>query len=210
MKNGEQSFSMGHWQPGFNGRHMAVCAWHEDKLIAFATIWTSGDGTEWMLDLMRQLPEVPNGTMHALLVEAIEMAREAGARRFNLCMAPLSGLEEADPVTSLSLAGHRIFKDMNHRHGLQGMQRFKDIFRPEWLTRHIAVPNMLLLPEALLASYLLVHRRSVPGESASARTPWMRPADSGIMQEPMDPNETAETNEPVEGEAAKKRGERAA
>lgn len=205
MKGGEQSFSMGHWQPGFNARHMAVSAWHQNRLIAFATVWTSGDGTEWMLDLMRQLPEVPNGAMHALLVEAIEMAKEAGAQRFNLCMAPLSGLEQADPVTRLSRAAHRVYADMNHRHGLQGMQRFKDIFRPEWMTRHVAVPKMLLLPEALLASYLLVHRQAAPAESTSLRTPWMRPLGAGNMQEFADLEE-----EPASGETTKEAGERAA
>lgn len=158
----EQSFSMGHWSRAFVARHVAICAWQEDRLIAFLTLWQSGDGSEWMLDLMRQLPDVPNGTMHRLLAEAISMAQEHGARRFNLCMAPLSGLKDCKPVTLFSHLGNHIYVTRDQDHGLQGIRRFKEIFRPEWETRYLAVRSVTAMPEALLAATRLVHRQSNP------------------------------------------------
>ena len=174
-KGGQQSFSMGHWAPAFNRRHMAVTAWQGESLIAFATVWVSGDGREWMLDLMRQRPEAPNGTMYAIMAEAIAMASEGGASSFNLCMAPLSGLDRADPPGLLSRLGHRAYTGLNHRHGLQGMRRFKEVFRPDWSARYLAVPHPLILPEALLAARQLVHRQTAPGECGGLRTPWLAP-----------------------------------
>ena len=174
-KGAEQSFSMGHWDPAFNARHMAVGAWRGEEMIGFASFWVSGDGTEWMLDLMRQRGDAPNGAMYAILAEAIAAAQEAGARRFNLCMAPLSGLERAEPATLFSRLAHRLYTGHNARHGLQGMRRFKDVFRPDWTPRHLAVARALDLPEALLAAHRLVQGGGCPQERDTPRTPWLPP-----------------------------------
>ena len=172
-KGHEQGFSMGRWDPGFNSRHMAVSAWVQERLVAFATFWVSGDGSEWMMDLMRQRPEAPNGTMYAVTADATAFARESGARRVNLCMAPLSGLEHASPATVVSRIGRLIYSRFNHRHHLQGMRRFKDVFRPDWSPRAVMVPNAASLPEALLAAHALIRGAVDPHAHESTRSPLM-------------------------------------
>jgi len=192
-KGREQSFSMGHWDPAFNSRHDAVSAWRDDRMIAFATFWISGDGSEWMLDLMRQVPDAPNGTIYAILAEAIAVARESGAASFNLCLAPLSGLNRedgADRASLLSRLGHRIYDRLNHRHGLQGMRRFKDVFRPDWTARYLAVPSRLALPEALLAAYRLVQSPGDVLACETPRTPWLRPLAGPSDPDLLDPDDT--------------------
>ena len=49
---------------------------------------------EASIDLMRHRPEAPAGVMEYLLIELMLWARSEGFERFNLRMAPLSGLGE--------------------------------------------------------------------------------------------------------------------
>ena len=189
QKGSEQGFSMGCWQPEFNGRHVAICAFRQGKIVAFSTIWVSADGKEWMLDLMRQVPDAPNGAIYAVLVEAIEMAREAQATSFNLCMAPFSGLKNCASGTWLSRLFAWLYNRFNHRHGLHGMRRFKEVFRPEWSQRYLAVPNALAVPEVLIAAHALVHRGGdILAAHETPRTPC-------LMPQPLTPEASAgETN----------------
>ena len=170
---GEQTFSMGHWAPEFATRHHATTARLDGELIAFATFWVSGDGHEWMLDLMRQQPDVPNGTMHRLLAEGASMAKAAGATHFNLCMAPLSGLKSHEPVTWMSHLGAYCATRFDHIFGLLGMRRFKQMFRPDWSPRHMAVRSRLTLAEAFLAAHQLVQGHGAPSEWETTRSPML-------------------------------------
>ena len=184
-KGHQQSFSMGHWEPRFNARHAAISAQGPRGMIAFATFWQSGDGKEWMLDLMRQGQDVPNGTMHAILAEAAKMAHEAGARRLNLCMAPLSGLDRCSPITPVSRLAQRYYDTQNHRHGLQGMRRFKEIFCPSWTPRYVAGATWLHVAEAMAAAHHLVNGSAGTEvrteERATARSPLLAlPGDAPI------------------------------
>lgn len=174
----EQSFSMGHWSPSFAARHPMFAAYLDGRLIAFLTIWTSGDGSEWMLDLMRQRSDAPNGTMHALIAAAAIAAREADVADFNLCMAPLSGLDAAEPQSWLTRAGDTIYRRYDRHHGLQGLRRFKEIFRPVWAQRYLAAPTTLDLIEALFAVHRLVHGQADPARTETERCPWLRPQQS--------------------------------
>ena len=168
-KNGiEQTFSMGHWQTGFTARHKVLVASISGDAVAFLSCWISGEGQEWMIDLMRQKPITPNGTMHALMVHAIEAARGAGARRLNLCAAPMAGLDKCTRQTAWTRIGHKFYDRLDYRHGLSGVRRFKAAFRPDWSQRYLASRNLLNAVEALNAAYSLI---SLPGQSVLYETP---------------------------------------
>ncbi|MAS42561.1 MAG: hypothetical protein CML43_05305 [Rhodobacteraceae bacterium] len=152
----ERSFSMGHWDWTFARRHELVEARKDGRLVGFVTAWTSGDGAERMLDLMRLRPDAPDGTMHALIVEAALAAQEAGAARFNLCMAPFSGLDDDPAGTRLSKIGARIYASEGDPQGLRGLRRFKEIFRPDWTARNLVCRSVLEMPAALVATHRLV------------------------------------------------------
>ncbi len=152
----EQTFSMGHWDPAFVSRHHVFEARLAEEPVAFLSVWVSGDGREWMIDLMRQTPAAPNGTMHALVVTALNAAQAARATRFNLCTAPLSGLERIAPVTWLSRLGHLAYLRLPQCRDVQGLRRFKETFRPEWEARLIVADNALGVVEALIAANILV------------------------------------------------------
>lgn len=163
----EQTFSMGHWDRDFVMRHPVFVAMLGKRPVAFVSVWVSGDGATWMLDLMRQRRDVPNGTMHALIIEAVQAAANAGAVRFNLCMAPLTGLERIEPVTGLSRAAHGLVERFARRHGLHGLRRFKEIFRPGWAPRYLVSRGGVHTAEALMAAMRLVHGKAGQGQSGA-------------------------------------------
>ncbi len=186
----ELSFSMGHWDPQFNSRHVAVVARLQGRVIAFITLWTSGDGTEWMLDLMRNAPGAPSGTMHRLVAAAIDAARERGAERFNLCAAPLSGLNREGETSLVSRIGHHFYEKYEARHGLQGLRRFKEMYRPRWSMRSVAAEGPVAMVEALWTAHLLVSRKSSHDIKGFDRVIAF-PAPTRPLVVPVEPNVTS-------------------
>ncbi|SEA69826.1 bifunctional lysylphosphatidylglycerol flippase/synthetase MprF [Rubrimonas cliftonensis] len=154
----EMTFSMGWFDVAFLSRHAVFEARRGEETLGFLSVWASGDGSEHMIDLMRLVPGGPHGVMHALTAAAIEAAGAAGAARFNLCMAPLSGLERIAPVTPLSRVGAAICGRTAAGRGLQGLRRFKEAFRPDWRPRYLVAAGPLSGALALLAVRGLVNR----------------------------------------------------
>lgn len=132
---------MGAWLPDFVARHHAFVARIDGRAAAFLTRWRSGRGEEWMVDLMRQTQDAPDGVMHALMLSAIEAAGADGAAGFNLCMSPLSGLDRLGPVTPLSRVLRHVDERGAARQGLKGLRRFKETYRPGWPPRHLVTPR---------------------------------------------------------------------
>ena len=158
----ERSFSTGHFDPVYLARFPIFEAQQAGRTCAFISLWISGDGSEWALDVMRTRSDVPSGTMHTLVTEAALAARAAGARRFNLCMAPLSGLEDSDG--RLERLGNAIYLHGRRFHGLQGLRQFKSTFRPEWEPRYLAHRTGPSVIGAAFATYRLC--RKMPGTAA--------------------------------------------
>lgn len=169
----EQTFSMGHWDPAFAARHPVFTATLDGRIVAFLTVWVSGDGREWMIDLMRLRADAPMGTMHALISEAIAAAAAAGARTFNLCMAPLTGLDRLAPVTPLSRLARAALARHPKGRELEGLRRFKDMFRPDWAPRYLAARSTLDHAEALVAAARLV--AGAARDTAPLHLSWIAP-----------------------------------
>ncbi|WP_119168976.1 bifunctional lysylphosphatidylglycerol flippase/synthetase MprF [Algihabitans albus] len=152
----ERSFSTGHFDPAYLARFPVFEARRNGQCCAFVSVWISGDGSEWALDLMRARCDVPGGTMHALVAAAALAAKQAGALRFNLCMAPLSGLEESScPVERL---GSAVYRHGGRFHSLQGLRQFKSTFRPDWEPRYLAHRPGPALIGAAFAAYRLCRK----------------------------------------------------
>lgn len=64
----------------------------EGRIAAFANLWESGDGRELSVDLMRYDPSVPSGCMEYLFAQCMLWGKEKGYQRFDLGVAPMSGL----------------------------------------------------------------------------------------------------------------------
>ena len=120
-------------------------------MIAFASLTPSYLGRrELGVDLMRQIPDAPPGTMDFLFVQMIEWARDEGYTWFNLGMAPLSGVGKsryARPDERLA----RLAYDYGSRlYNYKGVRSFKEKFHPVWQSRYIAYPLYRPLPTLLV------------------------------------------------------------
>jgi phosphatidylglycerol lysyltransferase len=165
----EKSFSLGRFDADYLEHFdLAVVLDMQDEPVAFANIWRSGDGRELSVDLMRQAPTATPGTMDFLLVQLLRHAGEHRIARFNLGMAPLSGVQGGKLAPAWARLASLAFSVEGWRYNFAGLRHYKDKFAPEWESRFIATPSGLAGWRSLLDLVGLIN------DSAPRRT---RPAD---------------------------------
>ena len=159
---GEKGFSMG----GFVERYVAEfpCALvrKEGRIVAFASLWTTPDKSEFSMDLMRYCDEAPKNVMDFLFVELFQWGREAGYQAFDFGMAPLAGMLDRPLAPILSRMGRLLFERGEDIYNFQGVRRYKDKFDPTWIPRYIAGPSKWSIP-ILLADVGLLSSGGVSG-----------------------------------------------
>ncbi|HEY5410149.1 MAG TPA: GNAT family N-acetyltransferase [Caulobacteraceae bacterium] len=171
---GEKGFSMG----GFVERYVAEfpCALvrREGRIVAFASLWTTPDKSEFSMDLMRYCDAAPKNVMDFLFVELLQWGRTAGYRAFDFGMAPLAGMLDRPLTPLLSRIGRLLFERGEEIYNFQGVRRYKDKFDPSWAPRYIAGPSKWSIP-ILLADVGLLSSGGVSG--LTRRTPAAPVAD---------------------------------
>jgi phosphatidylglycerol lysyltransferase len=154
----EKSFSLGYFHPPYLEYFPAGVVRQNGKMLAFVNIWLSAEKEELSLDLMRFLPEAPNGVMDYLFLSLILWGKKEGYRRFNLGMAPLSGLANRDLAPMTTRLGALVFGYGGHFYNFKGLRQYKEKFDPVWEPRYIASPGGLALPQVLANIASLVSR----------------------------------------------------
>ncbi len=162
----EKGFSLGFWSETYLNRCDLAIIRHEGRIVAFANLWTTGQKEEFSIDLMRHLPDAPQGTMDLLLIGLMEHAKANGYRWFNLGMAPLSGLPQHRLASIWSRAGTFFFRHADRLYNFEGLRAFKNKFKPEWRAKYLAYPGGLSLPQVLLDVTTLIS--SSPKRAAQA------------------------------------------
>lgn len=145
---GERGLTMGRFCPAAVTHQRLFTARAADgQLLAFITFHTSQG--EWVLDLVRSRPAMPDGALYLLVSHAIETARAEGIPRLSLACAPIPGF-------GFTGAAGRLARRFTA--GAEGLSQFKQAFAPRWERRYIAAPDplRLLLGGAALAS--AIHR----------------------------------------------------
>lgn len=132
---GERGLTMGRFNPATLPHQRLFTARDADgRLIAFVTFHAAQG--EWVLDLIRSRPDLPDGTLYLLILQALETARAEGIPRLSLACAPVPGFGLTGP------AG-RIARRLTA--GAEGLSQFKQAFKPRWELRYIAAPGPLRL-----------------------------------------------------------------
>lgn len=148
---GEKSFSLGRFESSFVSRFpCGVVKDASGRVVAFSTLWLTQDKEEFSVDLMRHLPDTPNGVMEAMFVEIMLWGREQGYRIFNLGMAPLSGLSTHPLAPMWHQIATLIFRRGESLYNFQGLRSFKEKFNPVWEPRYLAIQSAWTLPSALI------------------------------------------------------------
>jgi phosphatidylglycerol lysyltransferase len=93
--------------------------------------------TQWTLDLMRHAPDMPDGTMQALVTHAILVAQAAGVAQLSLAAAPLPSLRENGEDA--------------------GLARFKQGFAPRWQSLYLVAPGAVSLAITLAEIARAIH-----------------------------------------------------
>ncbi len=146
----EKSFSLGRFERGFLDRCPIGIVEINGQTVAFGSLLTTHDKSWAGIDLMRFDPAAAvTNTMDFLLVELILWAKAEGFQRFDLAMAPLSGLVQDEMAPLYARIGQFIFERGERFYNFQGIRRFKQKFDPDWEPRYIAAPGYWSLPIVL-------------------------------------------------------------
>lgn len=146
----EKSFSLGRFEKKFLDRCPIGIVEIHGQAVAFGSLLTTHDKSWAGIDLMRFHPTgAVTNTMDFLLVELILWAKAEGFHRFDLAMAPLSGLVQDEMAPLYARIGQFIFERGEKFYNFQGIRRFKQKFDPEWESRYIAAPGYWSLPIVL-------------------------------------------------------------
>jgi len=143
----EKGFSLGFFQPDYIRRCPVALVIRNERIEAFANLWTGARLEELSLDLMRYLPETAEGVMEFLFICLMLWGKEQGYRWFNLGMAPFSGLDNRALAPLWNRLGAFVFRYGEHFYNFQGLRQYKEKFDPEWQPKYLASPGGLALPQ---------------------------------------------------------------
>jgi lysyl-tRNA synthetase class 2 len=121
----------------------------DGTLRAFIRFVPHGAGLS--LDMMRRYGELPNGINEAMIVAAIEHARERGLAEVSLNFAGFAHVMAATPDEPLRYRLLRlVLTRMHGRFQLERLARFNRQFLPEWRPRYLVYGSRTQLPLAAL------------------------------------------------------------
>ena len=146
----ERTFTLGQFDPAYlRATHVLVVRARADgRIVAFTNVlprYRSGIGN---FDLMRRLPDAPNGVMEYLFVALIHRFRDEGCTGMTLGLAPMANVDgDSVPERALRL----LYAQGNRAFNYQGLHRFKDKWRPVWAPRYLAYRSDLELPKIAAA-----------------------------------------------------------
>ncbi|GAA3400055.1 bifunctional lysylphosphatidylglycerol flippase/synthetase MprF [Paenibacillus hodogayensis] len=158
----EKGFSLGWFEPRYlQLAPIALLIDPQGDTIAFVSLMPCYDGGNTnSIDLMRHLPDTPNGTMDFLFVSLLEWSKEHGYGRFNMGMAPLSSVGQSESALREEKAARFVYHYGGHWYGFEGLRRYKDKFDPHWEPRFLAYPATVPLPVLTVELVALIARKA--------------------------------------------------
>jgi len=152
----EKGFSIGTFDEAYLANFPIAVVSAEERVVAFANLWTTESREELSIDLMRFTPDAPRGAMDYLFIELMLWGRTQGYRWFNLGVAPLAGLEDRPLAPAWHRIGNFVFRHGEHFYNFDGLRRYKTKFDPVWQPRYLVSPGGLALPRVLTDVSVLI------------------------------------------------------
>jgi phosphatidylglycerol lysyltransferase len=146
----EKGFSLGRFDSDYLRHFDCATVRVNGKLVAFANLWQGADRYELSIDLMRYSTEAPNGIMDFLFTEIMLWGKAQGFARFNLGMAPLSGLDPHALAPPWHKFGNLVYRFGEHFYNFEGLRQYKSKFDPQWEPKYLASAGGLQLPAVLI------------------------------------------------------------
>jgi len=148
----ERTFTLGLFEKEYvRGTPVAAALDATGRMIGFVNeIEPLGKGDP-TIDLMRHLPEAPNGVMDYVFSKLLLAKKAEGCSRFSLGMAPMSGFQEAEEPTIEEQAVHAFLERLHFLFDFQGLRSYKAKFATIWEPRYLIYRNILNLPRVAIA-----------------------------------------------------------
>lgn len=145
----EKRFSLGRFDERYLANFPTAIVRQGGRTLAFANVWESANWHELSIDLMRTRQDAPAGIMDYLICMLMLWGREQGYARFNLGMAPLSGLARHTLGPSWNKLGNFLYAHAEGYYNFKGLRKYKEKFNPRWEPRFLASPGGFALPAIL-------------------------------------------------------------
>jgi len=142
----EKGFSLGLFDPAYLANFPCALVRRDNRIVAFANLWLSGDKDEIAIDLMRHAQDSGYGVMDYLFIEAMLWGQAQGYRWFSFGVAPLSGMRDNALAPLWNRVGAFLYRHGEDLYNFQGLRRYKEKFLPEWEPRFMASPGGMVLP----------------------------------------------------------------
>ena len=165
----EKRFSLGRFDPDYLRRFDCAVVRQDGAIVAFANLWTLPNKRELSVDLMRHKADAPLNTMDFLFAHLLAWGKAQGYARFNLGLAPLSGIEGRRLAPAWARAAQLVFRHGERLYGFRGLRAYKEKFAPAWEPRYIAGPHGLALVRALRDVTALISDVRGPAKAAPPR-----------------------------------------
>lgn len=133
----EKGFSLGTFDDAYVSRQPFALVRQHGQLVAFANLLCTQQKSEASVDLMRQLPLAPPGTMDFLFTKLMLYFQAQGYGRFGLGMAPMSGMASHELAPRWHRFGRLLFDHGETFYNFRGLRSFKDKFDPVWEPRYL-------------------------------------------------------------------------
>jgi phosphatidylglycerol lysyltransferase len=148
----ERRFTLGLFEKNYlKSTPLAFAIDCDGKPLAFVNLIPSYFPGEATNDLMRRIPDSPNGIMDFLFIKLFLSLQQKGFSRFNMGMAPMSGFQKGEIPTAEEKAIHYFFQHLNFLFRYSGLKSFKAKFASSWEPRYAIYKNALDLPRLALA-----------------------------------------------------------
>jgi phosphatidylglycerol lysyltransferase len=136
----ERGFMMGYYNQAYIQQCNVLVARDNQGLIqGFINQVPTYRGEEANYDMLRQSPEALGNANDYLMMSFIAYAKEAGFKRVNLGLSPLTGIGKEDKDKSIIDSTLRFaYANGDRFYSFSGLHRFKSKYEPEWRDRYIA------------------------------------------------------------------------
>ena len=153
----EKGFSLGRFDPAYFAWSPLGLVHRDGELIAFANVLPPyGAEGHASVDLMRHVADAPRSTMDFLFAKVMLWAQEQGYAIFSLGMAPLSRVGDNPYARVNERLAALAFQYGNRFYNYQGVRKYKDKFKPEWVGSYLAYPRGTWVPGLLIDIAALV------------------------------------------------------
>ncbi len=132
-----------------------------DRIVAFAVIWTTPSRIEVGLDLIRYHQDAPKLVTDYLMIETMWWGKKMGYRWFNLGIAPLPGLKDHPLAPLWHRIGVLMYRPSDTNHSLDEIRTEEEKYNPVWRPKYIIGPSGIRTPRIIRDISRLISRRNV-------------------------------------------------